>query len=145
MKEAMPYSLPRLVALPDEVYDVCLNAADKFAKHEICFDAEEEDKCDAHYKRNGIRSLCPDKFWLKFNTCYGRNSTYAVEIMEKLSTTYGVENALKDFKTPPMVLSQQLKKSGVEFDGTLKDAIEQFGLPEGTTAEQAHFLLTCRQ
>uniref|UniRef100_A0AC34GJ39 Uncharacterized protein n=1 Tax=Panagrolaimus sp. ES5 TaxID=591445 RepID=A0AC34GJ39_9BILA len=61
-----------------------------------------------------------------------------------MSSTFGIDDALKEFKTTIPHFQQQLNNSGVKYNGTFENAVEEFGLPAGITQDQAHFLLASR-
>uniref|UniRef100_A0AC34G4R7 Nif11 domain-containing protein n=1 Tax=Panagrolaimus sp. ES5 TaxID=591445 RepID=A0AC34G4R7_9BILA len=67
-----------------------------------------------------------------------------MDILSKLSLTFGIEDAIKEFKATDSDFQQQLKNSGIQYAGTFEEAKEAFDLPLGITEEQAHFLLSNR-
>uniref|UniRef100_A0A914P120 Uncharacterized protein n=1 Tax=Panagrolaimus davidi TaxID=227884 RepID=A0A914P120_9BILA len=126
-------------------FEKCFAAGKKFTNGEIRYSLNKPiPYVPPQYKSNNVKTLNSDSFWLGFGTCYRQSATFALNCLVKLSSSYCIEDCVKDFKSPDIDFQQQLKNSGVAYTGNLEDAILAFGLPASTTVEQAHFLLTNR-
>uniref|UniRef100_A0A914Q2P3 Uncharacterized protein n=1 Tax=Panagrolaimus davidi TaxID=227884 RepID=A0A914Q2P3_9BILA len=143
--DEMPKSFSFLLSLPVDDFQACVTAAKKFTNGQIRFSKNKPlDFAPAQYKSYSVKALNSEQFWMVFCRCYRQNIEYAKECLSKLSLTYCIDDALNDLKKPTVDFQQQLKVSGVQYAGTLEDAIAAFELPSTTTLEQAHFLLTNR-
>lgn len=82
-----------LVSLPSEVFEICSNIAVKFSNNEICYSSKKEDFCPPQYKTNGVKTIS-DVFLQDFLHSYGRNSIFAIQILNNLSIIYGIADAI---------------------------------------------------
>uniref|UniRef100_A0A914ZC74 Uncharacterized protein n=1 Tax=Panagrolaimus superbus TaxID=310955 RepID=A0A914ZC74_9BILA len=141
----MPPALLTLLNLPNAVFENCLDVSSKFSLGEIIYSSKKSpDFYPLPYKVNNIKCINADSFWSSFCKSHRQNAEYALNILNKMSSTYGIEDALNEFKSTVADFQQQLINSGVKYSGTYEDAIADFGLASNTTQDQLHFLLSNR-
>uniref|UniRef100_A0A914PAC2 Uncharacterized protein n=1 Tax=Panagrolaimus davidi TaxID=227884 RepID=A0A914PAC2_9BILA len=143
--DEFPRSCTLLLALPDDFFGQCIEVSNKFGSGKICYSTKKPPEfCPLPYKLNNVRVLNPDAFWLSFGKSYRQNSGYAMQVINKLSLAFGIEEAILEFKSTTSDFAQQLQNSGVQYRDTFEAAKENFSLPPNVTPSQAHFLLSNR-